>query len=777
MMGRGSQVLNPHRAIGSDRIQTSSCATNAGREAVCLVGRKRCAYAAAMFISLVCCFSTIAAASEASPTSRPRVGLVLGGGGARGLAHLGVIAELERLYIPIDCIAGTSAGALVGGVYAAGMPIDEMVSKVRSADWDDLLAGTPDRTELPYLRKNDDAKNLASATLGVTKDGIVVGRSLVGSQKIERFLRSLTGGLTIDSFQRLPIPFTAIATDLETGDLVEFRSGDLATALRASMAVPGVFDLVEDQDRILIDGMFARNLPVENVKGVCADVVIAVDVGMPQRKRDSIRSLLDVADQTLSVMTGKNVVASRRLLDQHDLLIEPDLVGYSPASFTDAAAIIERGRTAARNAAAALARYAVDETTFTSWRDTVAANTAPSEPPPPQMSIPPTRYFPQKYIAGVIEGDSPPKTQAELESRLDVLFNTGDFDSIAYRYSREGDTPSTDISIQERSIGPNRLKLGLELEVDTYRSANVAVLANYQMAWLNPSGTRWKNDLRIGSNSEVVSEILQPLTPSSVIGSMRAYARAAEFPVFESSGAKLGEVGTTTAGAEVGLGYLFGSLGEVRGYAFMEHVKTRATSGLADADVAASIGLRGYSLKGVIDQLDNPKWPRRGYYGSLDTTWAKDKDSGASSLVYGTLDLDAATTYSELTVRGSLRLSAASRADSTFGKFHQLGGFLRLSGLETNRIAAAETTLGRVMVYRRLAALLPQLGSGTYVGGSVEAGRAKWLLSGEYETKLVPAASAFIGVDTFLGPLYLALGHANYSGPNWAGYLYLGYRP
>ncbi|XLM22892.1 patatin-like phospholipase family protein, partial [Chromobacterium piscinae] len=206
------------------------------------------------------------------------VGVVLGGGGARGFAHLGVLKELERLRIPISCIAGTSAGALIGGIYANGLPLDEMEKEFNGADWDQMLSGRPARADIPYDRKRNDYKNYLDASFGLKGGELRLPRGAINSQGIEMYIHNLTRDRNIDSFDKLPIPFRAVAADLLTGDAVVFDKGSLSRALRASMAVPGVFDLVEDGGKLLVDGAIARNVPVQDVKGRCAKHVIVVDV-------------------------------------------------------------------------------------------------------------------------------------------------------------------------------------------------------------------------------------------------------------------------------------------------------------------------------------------------------------------------------------------------------------------------------------------------------------------------------------------------------------------
>ena len=327
---------------------------------------------------LLCC--GLVHATEPSPVVKAEVpppvkgvGLVLGGGGARGLAHIGVLEELEKMHIPISCIAGTSAGALVGGVYASGMPVQELDRRVVAADWNRLLTGVPNRKSLPYARKRDDFDNLMDVTLGVSKEGVLVPRALVGSHEIDVFLRQLTRDIDLDNFGHLPIPFQAVATDLLTGTAVEFKSGDLAIALRSSMAVPGVFDLVDYNGELLVDGMLVRNVPVQNVKGQCADTVIVVDVGTQLLKREEIRSLIDVAEQQSNILVRRNVDEQIAKLDSGDVLIQPDLTGFSSSSFNDAKAIIEQGRKAVDPLRERLAKFSVSDADYAQWKQYIAS--------------------------------------------------------------------------------------------------------------------------------------------------------------------------------------------------------------------------------------------------------------------------------------------------------------------------------------------------------------------------------------------------------------------
>lgn len=215
-------------------------------------------------------------------SQRPRVGLVLGGGGARGGAHIGVLKELERMRIPVDAIAGTSMGAIVGGLYATGMSAAELESLIGSLDWAGALTDKPDRADLSFRRKQDDAQVPVDFELGLRGASLVLPKGVVQGQKLDLLLRELTLGVShVHDFDELPIPFRAIASDIEKGEIYVMERGDLARAIRASMSVPAVFTPVRIDGRLLVDGGLVGNLPVDVMQAMGVDIVIAVDVEFP----------------------------------------------------------------------------------------------------------------------------------------------------------------------------------------------------------------------------------------------------------------------------------------------------------------------------------------------------------------------------------------------------------------------------------------------------------------------------------------------------------------
>ena len=234
---------------------------------------------------------------------RPRIGLALSGGGARGAAHIGVLKVLEELRVPIDCIAGTSMGAVVGGAYAAGVSPQEMERVIAQTDWADVFVDRPPRAEIATRRKQDDYRNLFAPEYGVRDGSLLLPKGVIAGVTIENFLRRLSApaGGTSD-FDRLPIPYRAVATDIETGEEVVLARGSLMRAMRASMAIPGALTPVAIDGRLLVDGGIADNLPIDVVRRLCADVVIAVDIGTPPLSREQLHSALSIVGQLASMV-------------------------------------------------------------------------------------------------------------------------------------------------------------------------------------------------------------------------------------------------------------------------------------------------------------------------------------------------------------------------------------------------------------------------------------------------------------------------------------------
>lgn len=301
---------------------------------------------------------------------RPSIGLVLSGGGARGAAHIGVIKVLEELRIPIDFIAGTSMGSIIGGLYAAGISPEEMEREILAIDWQDAFRDSPAREDLEYRRKFNDSAFLVRFQLGYRDGRFRLPKGFSSGQKLELILHRLTLRVNdVEDFDKLPIPFRAITTDMETGELVVLDSGKLYMAMRASMSVPGAFAPVEVQGRQLIDGGLISNLPIDVMQEIGPDIIIAVDISSPYSDPESIDSFLGVTDQVLRIMTRNNTDREILHIGPQDILITPELGDMSAADFAGAGEAVRIGEESARQAAIALQSLSVSETEYAGYLD------------------------------------------------------------------------------------------------------------------------------------------------------------------------------------------------------------------------------------------------------------------------------------------------------------------------------------------------------------------------------------------------------------------------
>ncbi|MGB7737874.1 MAG: patatin-like phospholipase family protein, partial [Steroidobacteraceae bacterium] len=376
----------------------------------------------------------------ASEAARPRIGLVLSGGGARGAAHVGVIRMLEQMHIPIDAIAGTSMGAVVGGLYAAGLSGDEIERVFRELDWQEVIRDRAPRRDRAYRRKQDDRNILAKGALGVnTSQGVVLPLGLVQGHKITQVLRDATVRVAdVQDFDRLPTRFRALATDLETGEAVVMGEGDLVTVLRASMSAPGVLTPVERNGRLLVDGGLVDNLPVELAQSMGVDRLIVVDVSFPLARRDGLGSAFDITNQMVGIMVRRGTLESKEHLQPGDVLIEPDLGAMTAIEFGRMPQVMEQGQTAALAQASALAALSLSIADYERY----VAQRARTAEPVVQVAFVRADAQSQAEAKRVeaVFGDlaGKPLDQPELQQRLASQYRLDDFESVDYRIARDG---------------------------------------------------------------------------------------------------------------------------------------------------------------------------------------------------------------------------------------------------------------------------------------------------------------------------------------------------
>ena len=384
--------------------------------------------------------ATPSALGSAATPARPRIALVLSGGGARGYAHIGVLKTLEALRIPVDMVIGTSMGAVVGGLYASGLPAEELERRVSATNLGEVAFDRIARSSLPQSLREDEVDYPISVSAGIDDTGkLKLPKGFVRANSFLALLQEWTAPVPSNgSFDQLAIPFRAVATDLETGERVVFDHGSLPLAIRASMAAPGLFSPIEVNGRTLVDGGLTDNLPVDVARDLGADIVIAVDIGTPLKKRGEINSPADVAQQMVGILIGQNVKAQRDSLKPSDILIRPDLGDITFTDFTRAPEAIRDGSAAAEELSARLGSLSLSPASYAEYRAGHQPKAAGREQAKiDRIEIDSHGRVPAGYIErylSVKPGDA--YDAQNVNQQLDTLATTGYFASVTHEFSR-----------------------------------------------------------------------------------------------------------------------------------------------------------------------------------------------------------------------------------------------------------------------------------------------------------------------------------------------------
>ena len=454
--------------------------------------------------------------SEAGNTqseSRPRIGLVLGGGGAKGGAHIGVLQVLEELRIPVDCVAGTSMGALVGATYAAGVPPEVIESQVLAVDWAATVGNAGNRDEMPIQRKLGGGAYTNNLDLGIKNGKLRGSGGFLDTQSIDDLLRTLVSGArNVDSFDDLPIPFRAVATDMVSGEMVILADGDLSVAMRASMAVPGAFTPVIIGDQILADGGQMRNVPVDIARQMCGDIIIAVSLETPPPSAEDLGSALAMAARSLDVMIDANSKAQLATLTEGDVSIVVQMGSIRSGSFERVPDTIPLGRAAALENSAALARYSLPPEEYQAWREGITRDYGGPLRVAGIEVVGLNRVSPE-YVEDAVEVTRPDAevTPREIASDARRIFALGDFESVRYRVNDTDQNTTVEFHPLEKSWGPNFVDFDLGLGWGTGGDIALILRAEHRRVWITSLGGHWDNVVQIGTDTELRTGIYLPL--------------------------------------------------------------------------------------------------------------------------------------------------------------------------------------------------------------------------------------------------------------------------
>lgn len=715
-------------------------------------------------------------ATVTSYADRPRIGLVLGGGGARGAAHIGVLKELERQRVPIDAIAGTSMGAIIGGLYASGKTPAELEEIVTTLDWADAMSDTPSREHLSFRRKLDDERYPITLELGVRDRELLLPMGVVQGQRLDLVLRELTIDVShIDNYDELPIPFRAVATDVGTGLPHVMAGGDLARSIRASMSVPAIFAPAELDGKLLIDGGIAANLPVDVMRTMDVDIIIAVDVEFPLYPVEELSSAVKISEQMLTILMRKDTLRQIELLTDDDILIRPELDTFDSGDFANTPTLIGPGEQAALAVSQRLADIALDEEQF-------AQHLAQRGTPAPidtELAFvrvtDDSRYSSEMLESHLDIAAGDPIDTTQLANAAEDLYGLNIHEQVSYRLIEEGGQTGVEFSARSKTYGPNILKFAVSLENDFEGSTSFNVGTRLTRIGINARGAEWQTDLQIGTDPLLISEFYQPLTEGSrLFVAPRIELRQRNLNAFsgEDTVARY-RISESELGLDLGTN--IGSIGEIRVGGYSGTGKARVKVG----DPALST--IDFDTGGVLTRLrfdtrDDAQFPRSGIRADLKWNLSL-PDLGADER-FDTVETEVEGSWSHGKNSWHVGALYATTLDSKNGiqDLFTLGGFLRLSGLERGEISGPHAAMARLVYFRQVSeATGGLLEIPIYLGASAEIGNTWQTRSDISFDSAQVNGSLFAGFDTFIGPVYLAAGFGEGGRNNY--YLFFGAPP
>ncbi|HET8732096.1 MAG TPA: patatin-like phospholipase family protein [Moraxellaceae bacterium] len=684
---------------------------------------------------------------------RKRVAIVLSGGGARGLAHVGVFKALEKLRVPYDCIVGTSMGAIAGGGFATGISVEEAERRVEKANWDAVFADRPRRSDIPYFRKSEDDRPYFNFVLTLNHFHPVSPRHFVSVQNIGLFFRELTNARSAASFDDLPIPFRAVGTDIVTGDTVVMDKGTVADAMVASMTVPGLFAPYPYEGHLLVDGGLATNLPVELGQKLCGDVVIAVDVSSPSLQAEQLDSVVAIGEQVINISMMQRMDEERARLRPFDVLMVPDLDDVAGSDFKRVKEIIDRGEQVVLDHAAHLRDLQVSPAEYAAWKAAVAAR-KPATPVIDEVRVAEMRWVNPDVMSDLLKlQPGQPFDMATLHRNIERVYARGDFDRISYDLVDTGPgTADLDIEPDERA-GRDYLRFGLGLYTDFKGDGRFSAQASLRRAWLNRLDGQWRTELAVGRDFSLQSEWYQPASlGSELFIAPRVFYTDQHREQRFSSPTSFGYQYTRT-GAALEVGSVFGRFGEVRAGVTSAYATTSTESGPIAPDQSFHQG--GFTVRSVYDQLDSVYFPHEG--SSARINYLASREGLGADLPYDRLELNTkrAFTWGANTAQVNLRAATALGTSLPYYDAFGLGGLFNLSAYPRDFYLGNQLVSGALLLYRQVAALPAAFGRGIYAGTTFEAGRIDRALPGYATPAEALSAGAFVAADTVLGPFYL----------------------
>lgn len=698
---------------------------------------------------------------------RPCIALALGGGGARGSAHIGVIKAIEELGIPVDIVVGTSIGAFVGGLYASGKTSDDILKLFQQANWSDGYRDALSRSDIPNRRKRQLDNIPIRLDLGFDGKAVKLPKGFLQGQGMKSLIDSMLGSyLQFKSFDELPKPFRAIAADAETGKEVILKKGDLATALQISMSIPGVVRPIERNGQMLVDGGIANNLPISVAKAMGADIVIAVDIGSPSLDKSELQSGIAILRQMISFLTQKNVAHQKTLLSKYDVLLEPHIEDIGMLSFNRSLEALEAGYQEAlkqlkingnllaiaeeATKTAVIVAEAISDKTITI--DTIKLRNH-------------SRLTDDYLLNRMNFNEGMLYTPDIILNGTHRLYGQGTIARITTSVEEINNQNQLNIHVEEKEWGPGYVDFKLAFEDDFSSLSRYQFGISYRLTNLSAYGAEWYTTTEFGTDKKFFSEYYSPIKNTGLFWNTSASFERLAFE-YKTDDTSFGEVINSQSQITAGLGWA-----PIDDFDLL--VAAKYTNGIVDLPKLLSTTTNqdelDYNQKGLqlninFDNLDSANFPKEGW--KFQASLSRTKDQLVDVVDYSTeldIELNGVISAGRNSLRGLLRVQSTINEDplSLLGAY-SLGGFLNLSGNVKSSIVGQHVrftslTYTYELIENNFGAITLPL----YLGLSVEAGNA-WNSKKEIDfSELIHSSSAFIGWDSPLGPAYLAYGHSD----------------
>ena len=711
------------------------------------------------FASLLLLFPTLGVAqtpseqpgaSQSTPKKRLKIGVAMEGGGALGLAHIGVLKWFEEQHVPVDFIAGTSMGGLVGGFYATGISPADMKELIQRLDWNEILSDRTPYEDLSFLRKQDQRAYPNSLVLGLRK-GLYLPAGLNAGHQIGLLIdRETLPYFGLQSFDALPVPFRCVATDLVSGKQFVFHDGSLAEALRATMSIPGAFTPVHDGQRVYVDGGLVNNLPTDVVRQMGADIVIAVHLETQPTEAKNIQSLLSVLEQSVRAVISESEL---RGLANADAVVSVPLGHFLMRDFTKNGPIMQAGYEAAKLKSKLLAGFALDDS---SWNEYVRERDSRKQPTtavpqfiqvqgtsaPAQEDI---RRYLKNFVGKPLEAD-------KLDPALTQLTGSGRYDTLDYRIVEREGKQGLLITVKEKDFAPPTFQPAFE--IDGSEAGDIEFTLGTRLTLTDVAGFRseWRTDFLFGNTYGVSSELYRPFRAESKwFVAPHASAGDTTFQIYAKND-PLADYRFYRLNIGADLGYAFSRFSEVRVGYEVGHLSTKLR--LGTPEIPAVDGRTGTArLRYLMDHTDDPVIPRRGFRWESNFHWF-DSNPGATSSFP---ELDARAEFFQPVSRAA-SFFLSSEGGSTFGSRNTgvpqffLGGASRLSAYGVNELFGNQYYLFRGGYLHEIVSLPPFVGKKVYAVGSYEAGK---MYGAANESKFPNDFAGGVLAETTLGPFFV----------------------